>query len=569
MTGGARRGAGARRRPGAKPLAAVSILAIGKIGYILAARQSINALLARTDFDIYVTTDAAGRAFLPRSSRVHIHLMELSPVHRADPFIGKFAAIENCLSHSSEEIILALDADTVVLAPLADADLAGALGPYELGMVEQTAIVGSEMGRQQFFEHFVQHSLAFLQPDAVAPDAVDFRFFNSGVVVARRHGLRAFLDWALALRAARPPEHQRGAHMIADQDYFQVWANTVRPGCTAELCWVWNHCDKWDPGFVREGARIAHFSNFCLGPDMGSAVEMRRLAGSGDGSRDVAPAAEDVAIVIVTHNSATAMAVCLDPLLELGYPVIVVDNASADDTLSICAVPGVELVRNATNIGFGAAANQGARLARATTLCFLNPDSLLTREAVEAALACLTSQPQSLAVPELVEWDGARHPGRQPAYSVVRLFADILHAHGVVRLAAVLFAQAERRPADWYWPIGACIFIRRERFFDVGGFDLRYFCYMEDVQLGREIYRRGGEVVLLPVALPHFGARGAHVTPDRRRQLINSARVSYARANHPAPVAAALGLLDACLNLVRSVRHRLRQLGQADAGGRP
>ncbi len=535
----------------------------------MAARQSISALLARTDFEIHVTTDLAGAQFLPRSPRVHVHTTELNPVHRADLFIGKFAAIENCLVHSSDRIILVLDADTVVLGPLSDADLAGALGRHELGMVEQTTILGGAMGRRQFLEHFVRYSLAFLQPDAAPPDQADFRFFNSGVIIARRSGLREFLDWAAALRATRPARHQHGEHMIADQDYFQVWANTFRPGCTAELPWDWNHCDKWDLGFVRDGARIAHFSNFCLGPEMVSAVEMRRLSGSGGGSRKAAPAGGDFAIVIVTHNSATAMAVCLDPVLELGYPVIVVDNASSDDTLAICSVPGVEVVRNATNVGFGAAANQGARLATAATICFLNPDCLLTREAVEAAFACLESQPQSIAVPELVEWDGGRHPGRQPAYSVARLFADILHSHGIVGLAGGLYKQAERRHPQWHWPIGACIFIRRERFFELGGFDLRYFCYMEDVQLGRDVYRRGGEVVLLPVAVPHFGARGATVAPDRRRQLINAARVSYAGANYPSGLAGALGLLDAGLNVARSIRRRLRSLGQSASGGRP
>lgn len=546
-----------RRAPnGDRPLAVVSILAIGKIGYAIAARQSIIALLGRTDFEIHVTTDAVVGQFLPRSPRVHIHILALQQSFRADPFIGKFAAFENCLAHSTDDIILGLDADTVVLKPLSELDLVAGLGEHDLGMVEQMTIIGADMNRREFLEHFAAHSLAFLLPEAIPPDEAAFRFFNSGVIIARRSGLREFLDWASALRATRPAHHQQGAHMIADQDYFQVWANTLRPGSTAELAWSWNHCDKWDLGFVRAEARIAHFSNFCLGPEMTSAVEMRRLA-SGMGRSPLPAPAADLAIVIVTHNSATAMAICLDWVLELGYAVIVVDNASTDDTLAVCSVPGVQLVRNSVNTGFGAAANQGARLATAATLCFLNPDCLLTREAVDAALGCLAREPKNLVVPDLVEWDGSRQPGRQPAYSGVRLVADILHSHGLARLSGGLYALAERGRPQWYWPIGACIFARRDRFFELGGFDLRYFCYMEDVQLGREVYRRDGEVVLLPVAVPHFGAKGATISADRRRQLINAARVRYAGVNHSAVFATALAWLDAGLDFLRRVRRRL------------
>ena len=549
-------------------MAVVSMLAIGKIGYALAARQSIIALLDRTDFEIHVTADAAGSQFIPRSPRVHLHILELQPGFRADPFIGKFAALENCLAHSTDDVILALDADTVVLQPLSEADLVASLGDHDLGMVEQTTIVGADMGRREFLEHFATHSLAFLLPDAIPPDEGEFRFFNSGVVIARRAGLSDFLDWASALRAMRPAHHQQGAHMIADQDYFQVWANTVRPGSTAELPWSWNHCDKWDAGFVRAGAHIAHFSNFCLGPEMTSAVEMRRLAG-GTGKSPAPTPLSDLAIVIVTHNSATAMAVCLDLVLELGYEVIVVDNASTDDTIAVCSVPGVQLVRNSINTGFGAAANQGARLATAATICFLNPDCLLTKEAADAALKCLARNPKNLVVPELVEWDGSRHPGRQPAYSVIRLVADILHSHGLTGLSDGLYARAERGRPQWFWPIGACIFVRKERFFELGGFDLRYFCYMEDVQLGREAYRRGGEVVLLPVAVPHFGAKGAVISPDRRRQLINAARLRYAGINHSAVFAMALAWLDGGLDFLRRARRRLRDGWRAGARGQP
>lgn len=541
-------------------MVAVSILAAGKIGYVVAARQAIKALLARTDFDIHVTTDTAGEPFIPRSPRIRVYVAEMRQQARADLFLAKFAALENCLKYSSDEIVVALDADAVVLREIREEEIVELLGPHDLGMVEQTTILGHGMGRREFLDHYSRVSLAFLLPGSRAPSEADFRYFNSGVVVARRAGLRAFLDWAADLRASRPAHHQVGENMIADQDYFQVWANTVHPGRAAVLPWSWNHCDKWDVGFVREGAHIAHFSNFCLGPELSSSVEMHRLAGGPASPAAVQEASGDMAIVIVTYNSAGSIAFCLDAALELGYPVIVVDNASTDDTLTHCDVPGVQVVRNATNTGFGAAANQGARLASASSLCFLNPDCLLTREAVDAGLSSVARHPESLAVPDMVEWGGNLQSGRQPAYSGVRLVGDIVGTNGLSRLAQRLYEIAESRRPEWYWPIGACVFARRERFLELGGFDARYFCYMEDVQLGLDTYRRGGEVLALPVSVAHFGGLGAAVSSDRRRQLLTSARIDYARYNHSALLAAGMYVLDVSLRFLRRARRGLLDL---------
>ena len=69
--------------------------------------------------------------------------------------------------------------------------------------------------------------------------------------------------------------------MISDQDYFQVWTNNLYPGSCRELSWEWNHCEYWDTGFPRTGARIAHFSNFCNGPARDTAARMRALRGFG------------------------------------------------------------------------------------------------------------------------------------------------------------------------------------------------------------------------------------------------------------------------------------------------
>ena len=92
-------------------------------------------------------------------------------------------------------------------------------------------------------------------------------------------------------------------------------------------------------------------------------------------------------IVIVNWNAGDQLQRCLAtiPANPDGYAlsrVVVVDNASTDQSLAGLNMPGLPLkvIRNAENRGFGAACNQGAVDSHADYLLFLNPDTLLERD---------------------------------------------------------------------------------------------------------------------------------------------------------------------------------------------
>jgi len=196
---------------------------------------------------------------------------------RALRFLRKFHALDLALAEFSHDWILLLDADVVLARPLRETQLAAALGGAALGMVEQKGIRGSTMNRARFQEHYVRHTLALLAPGAAPPPPERFRYFNSGVVLGPRRTWAELVPWARRAIAAHPGRHEVGEHMIADQDYFQYWANQLHPGSCAELPWCWNHCAYWDDPFPRRGVIFAHFSNFCRGPAADTVARMRAL----------------------------------------------------------------------------------------------------------------------------------------------------------------------------------------------------------------------------------------------------------------------------------------------------
>src|SRR5690554_3220414 len=94
-------------------------------------------------------------------------------------------------------------------------------------------------------------------------------------------------------------------------------------------------------------------------------------------------------VIIVTYNGAPWLSACLKSCGN--YPVIVVDNASTDDTVSFIETnyPHVILLKQATNLGFGQANNVGIRYALnhgAEHVFLLNQDAYLVEDALEQLL---------------------------------------------------------------------------------------------------------------------------------------------------------------------------------------
>src|ERR1700732_4429333 len=97
-----------------------------------------------------------------------------------------------------------------------------------------------------------------------------------------------------------------------------------------------------------------------------------------------------VSVLITTYNSARFLKTCLESLFQQVYKpleVIVVDNASSDGTREVLANagPGLTVVYNDSNMGFAAAQNQAARLAKGNWLLSLNPDVVVSRDFVAKA----------------------------------------------------------------------------------------------------------------------------------------------------------------------------------------
>ena len=264
---------------------------------------------------------------------------------------------------------------------------------------------------------------------------------------------------------------------------------------------------------------------------------------------------------------------------EVAHEVIVIDNASSDDTAE--ALPQLERIRfqrNPTNLGFARACNQGAALARGRYLVFLNNDTEPRAGWLSAMVRVADARPEVAIVGnQLLFPDGTvQHAGVIFGYGVPFPITPF-HAH-YRKLPEVARAPAELRAVT-----AACMLIRREVFAAVGGFDEGYLKGYEDVDLCLKVGHTGAKIVYTPdsVVVHHesvsegrFASDGANIDRLNERWLgqwgAGAFEVDVRQEIPPAPVAAhaatsiVVPVRDALLTLVPSVESLLRTTGAAD-----
>lgn len=196
-------------------------------------------------------------------------------------------------------------------------------------------------------------------------------------------------------------------------------------------------------------------------------------------------------VVIVTHNSAEHLPEAL-AALPPGVRVIVVDNASTDDSARLAADAGAEVVRGEVNAGFAAGANRGARLGDAEHILFLNPDAVIDGVNLDRLLAVMAAEPDTAVVsPRIRRPDGRDQRARWPFPTPTQAWREALGLGRVGR----------RPPAGAGFVIGACVLVRRATFEALHGFDERFWLYGEEADLCRRAIDAGWRVRLVDDAV--------------------------------------------------------------------
>lgn len=217
-----------------------------------------------------------------------------------------------------------------------------------------------------------------------------------------------------------------------------------------------------------------------------------------------------ISIIIPSWNTKKLLRKCLRSIYEIRnkryeIEIIVVDNASTDGSPEMVEkeFPGVTLIKNRRNLGFGAANNQGMKKARGNYFLLLNSDTIVKNKAPIKIAQFLDQNPKVGAVGcKLLNQDGSNQPsfGSFPnlLVAVVMLFAE----HWLGDL--VRHSGDKIKETDWI--MGAALMAKKEAVNKAGPMDEGIFMYMDETEWCYRIKEAGYKVMFYPGAeIIHLG----------------------------------------------------------------
>ncbi|MGH9247378.1 MAG: glycosyltransferase [Acidimicrobiales bacterium] len=239
-----------------------------------------------------------------------------------------------------------------------------------------------------------------------------------------------------------------------------------------------------------------------------------------------------VGIGIVSWNTADLLDRCLTSLPaalgDLDASVVVVDNASTDDSADIAARhAAVTVLRNPINEGYARAMNRALTAGdhqAANVLVALNPDTEPPPGSLALLADRLLAAPDvGLVVPRLVYPEGRlQHSAyRFPSVKLAAVVCFVPRRFQRGRLGRRWWLEGfapHDRPADVDWAIGAVHVLRRRALRGERPYSERWFMYVEDLDLCWRLARRGWRRRLeADIAIPHVGnASGAQAWGETR-----------------------------------------------------
>lgn len=209
----------------------------------------------------------------------------------------------------------------------------------------------------------------------------------------------------------------------------------------------------------------------------------------------------DTAVVILNFNGRKYLEKFLPSVIKFskGASIYVVDNASTDDSLdflhSSYSNTDITVIALEVNKGYTGGYNESLKLINAEIFVLLNTDAVVTEGWLHPIIQLMDEnreiaacQPKILSYNEKHRFDYAGAAGG---------FIDYL---GFPFCRGRIFRSIEEDTGQFddtcqiFWASGACLFIRKDPFVKLGGFDEDYFAHMEEIDLCWRLQNAGYKI---------------------------------------------------------------------------
>ena len=215
-----------------------------------------------------------------------------------------------------------------------------------------------------------------------------------------------------------------------------------------------------------------------------------------------------LSVIILNYNVRYFLEQCVlsvqEAIQNLDAEIIVIDNNSSDDSCAMMEkrFPNVKLIRNLDNVGFPKGNNIGVAQAKGEYICILNPDTVVAEDTFSKILNFVNSsavKKNSLGIVgcKLIDGTGKFLPESKRGVPTPWVaFTKIVGLYKVPFKSTMVgkyYAQHvnENQTGKVDILVGAFMFMKRDLYLEVGGFDEACFMYSDDIDLSYRILQLG------------------------------------------------------------------------------
>jgi N-acetylglucosaminyl-diphospho-decaprenol L-rhamnosyltransferase len=258
---------------------------------------------------------------------------------------------------------------------------------------------------------------------------------------------------------------------------------------------------------------------------------------------------EELTVVTVTYSPGPHLERFLASLAhatDLKVTAVLADNGSTDGAPeeAVERHPNARLLRTGGNLGYGSAVNRAVTryVADSDAEFFIvaNPDVQWGPRSIDLMLEAAERWPLAGSLGPLIrDPDGTVYPSARHQPSLVRggmhaVVGPVWKSNPWTAAYRQERMEPSERPVGWL--SGSCLLLRKAAFEEIGGFDERYFMYMEDVDLGDRLAGAGWQNVYVPTAeILHDKGHATGRDPARNLAAHHESTYTFLADRHSRP----------------------------------
>lgn len=231
------------------------------------------------------------------------------------------------------------------------------------------------------------------------------------------------------------------------------------------------------------------------------------------------------AVVILNFNGIHWLKKFLSTVVERSpeADVIVADNGSSDGSVDFLQTqfPNVRLILFDRNYGFAEGYNKALVEIDAEYCVLLNSDVEVTENWLPPLITYMNLHPETVACqPKILSYN------EPEKFEYAGAAGGFIDAYGYPFCRGRILETLENddgqydEPMEIFWATGACFFIRRQQYFEVGGLDADFFAHQEEIDMCWRLKARGYSIVCLPQShVFHVGGGTLHAESPRKTYL--------------------------------------------------